>query len=248
MLTDTVDQIEVPTKEEAPSAIPESLFGLVPDSGPVSYSRWINALRLARRTTLHAAPHLDTWWRFIRDKHNGKQFALSLGIPVARAFDLDHFVVKPRVGDSSGGLKFYSQHVCEERLTDERYSKLVAYKFYTFQAPKLICATNGPQYGYYLPDWTPVQPRKDPRPWLEVQPPSCLQLMLETAERVAREFPIPVRVDLYATDRGMYWGELSGAPGLRDKLTEEWDALMGQWYADYMQSKHGRPVAGNSPS
>ncbi len=237
--TETIPEAESATKEEARS-IPESLVGLVPESGPVKYSEWINALRTARKNTLRAAPDRDTWWRFIRDKHHGKQFALSLGIPVARAFDLDEFVVKPRVGDSGAGLRFFSSHVCEERLRDETHAKLVAYKFYTFGGvPKLICCTNGKQYSYHLPDWTPVQPRREPAPWLEVGPPSCLPLMFETAERVAREFPIPIRVDLYSTDRGMYWGELAGTSGLRDKLTDEWNDLMGQWFTAHMAARFG---------
>jgi hypothetical protein len=86
---------------------------------------------------------------------------------------------------------------------------------------------------YYTPDWTRMA---DPinvlhAPGNDVPPPACLPELLVTATRLGAAYAIPVRVDLYATDRGCVFGEFSNRPHSGRGFTPYAERYFGELWA-----------------
>ena len=189
------------------------------------------------------------WWSFIADKNKGKELVESLGVPAPRTFELPFdAVIKPKRSHSAKNIFIFDEHekwVAEELLRDEDGGELIRdFRWYFFgdQARMVHVSrvgTDPKTSGYYTwPDWKGVE-IDSKRPWLECEAPTCVKEMHDYAQRIARQFPVPIRVDMYATTRGPVFGELCVSPGLvvGKRLTEAGNDMLSGWLAEYLNDQ-----------
>jgi hypothetical protein len=81
-------------------------------------------------------------------------------------------------------------------------------------------------------DWEDLGPIRNPKQVdPSIAPPTHAQEVVETAERVAAALPTPfVRIDLYDTDDGVIFGEITPQPGNRLWFGRELDEQLGAWW------------------
>lgn len=113
------------------------------------------------------------------------------------------------------------------------------YKIYCFNGlPKfiLVCVgrENGghPKFYFFTADWKLARINKDSKNAPEgftMEEPSCLQKLIESAEKLSKPFPF-VRADFYVIGDKVYFGELTFTPsgGLDSNRLPETDLLMGE--------------------
>jgi hypothetical protein len=110
------------------------------------------------------------------------------------------------------------------------------YRFFVFHGRTRFVqvdqlARSGWRRRHYLPDWTPVDVEfKFPSSPLPVPRPRELVEMVEIAERLSNETDF-VRVDLYAIDGRLVFGELTNYPGGARAQMPRWlDVELGRWW------------------
>jgi len=86
----------------------------------------------------------------------------------------------------------------------------------------------------YTASWTPFEPRLRTADYLhaDFEPPRCLDEMVEVALRLARVYGTFVRVDLYATERGCVFGELSSTPSQGTGFSAGADRVLGELWRE----------------
>lgn len=128
--------------------------------------------------------------------------------------------------------------ICEKFMVDESGTELKDYKFMCFNGePKIIQVMSERRDGHYLLnhfdlEWNEIDiPRKSIRrnPKTPVKPKN-LDKMIEISKILGRGIPF-VRIDLYDTEMGVYFGEITFFPmsGFMDFEREEDDKLLGSW-------------------
>jgi hypothetical protein len=87
------------------------------------------------------------------------------------------------------------------------------------------------RYWYLYPDWTPLPfplKTKDP-PSPGVPPrPDCMDEMMQVARTVGEELGIFIRIDMYATTRGVVFGEFTAQPSRGLNFTPEANEFLGR--------------------
>jgi hypothetical protein len=128
--------------------------------------------------------------------------------------------------------------ICEKYMVDESGIELKDYKFMCFNGePKLIQVMSGRGNGRYFLnhfdlEWNEIEiPRKklkkgSPSP----SKPKNLREMIEISKVLSKDFPF-IRIDLYETEKGIYFGEITFFPvsGFMDFANEKHDYLLGSW-------------------
>ncbi len=128
--------------------------------------------------------------------------------------------------------------VCEKYMVDESGIGLKDYKFMCFNGePKIIQVISERKRGSYLInhfdlEWNEINiPRKSIKrnPKTPMKPKN-LNKMIEISKILSKDIPF-VRIDLYETERGIYFGEITFFPvsGFMDFEKEEDDYLLGSW-------------------
>lgn len=178
----------------------------------------------------------NSWVSLVRDKKQGKKFALQEGIKVARFIipPDNNFIIKPvRSHSRKGFVQFAgSEYLIEEYLEDAETEQLRDFRFLCFgNRVKLIQVSDGfesRRHNWFNPEnWNELTIDKvSPKIDCEERPP-CIDEMICIAERVSKAFPIPIRVDLYWTKKGIYFGELCFTPGVA--MTKRIDQKANQW-------------------
>ncbi len=209
---------------------------------PGTWSHW------TRRQVYEAG-----WWstaeaRRVADKRVGKAWAQSMGLRVARLLGPTcPCVVKRTEGSGCAGMEVYpdpSAVVIEELLTgwDGRCPPMDV-RFYCFAGEALFVETCWHDFSrpserlrevryFWLHDGSIADVDRVHRPdgaALSL-PPAALPQMRRTAEKLARQFALPfLRVDLYLTEEGVFFGELCATPGLimGRWIRPEWDRWLG---------------------
>ncbi len=203
----------------------------------VSYRKYVSSM----------AKHMKRmpWYKLIYSKKAGKELARSLGVPTPEDYtqSMQPFVVKPLHGHSSKNVMVIdnlANFVVEELLFDEDgLSPPRDFRWYFFGDQCRMVHVSRPGSlpklsGYYSwPDWTPLR-IDTKRPWFECAKPSSVDEMFRYAKLLAAVFPIPIRVDFYATTRGPVFGEFCATPGLAvgKRITPEGDQMLGNWVSE----------------
>jgi len=129
--------------------------------------------------------------------------------------------------------------IAEKYMTDESGTELKDYKFFCFNGePKIIQVDfnryTGHKRNFYTAEWnyTPVVLLYKTYPDIQIPKPPYLAAMLDIAKTLSEDIPF-VRVDLYAINGKVYFGELTFYPGsgYEKFLTPEWDGIFGDWLA-----------------
>lgn len=133
--------------------------------------------------------------------------------------------VKPRV-------------ICEEYMVDKSETALKDYRFYCFNGkPKLIQVNSEKQNeNYYINHfdlkWCEIDLPRTKRKVNPITPakPDKLEKMIEISRILSRNIPF-LRVDLYETEKGVYFGETTFFPmaGFIDFADPEDDYSLGSW-------------------
>lgn len=129
--------------------------------------------------------------------------------------------------------------IAETYLEDALNEGLTDYKIHCFngRAKVILVCTNrysndGLKQDFFDEEWNhldlgrPTHPRAN----IIIKKPSCLDEMLNLAERLSDGIPF-IRVDFYEIDNKVYFSELTFFPasGLQPFSPEEWDYKMGEW-------------------
>lgn len=133
------------------------------------------------------------------------------------------------------GVKPYI--LAERYLGDANGALPEDYKFYCMNGEPLfvmVCADRGRDghaaYFYYDRDWNrlPYSAEYYDQPQREMKKPACIDEGFEIARRLSAEFPF-VRVDLFATDGHMTFGELTFTPagGMDKDIYPDVDSMLG---------------------
>lgn len=126
--------------------------------------------------------------------------------------------------------------VCETFLAGADGNPPPDYKFFCFHGvPRVVQVDydrfTGHRRNLYTPEWEPI-PCAYEYARLENPPPAPEKLpeLLALATKLAQDFPL-VRVDLYATDTAIYFGELTFYPekGVGRFSPRSYDAEFGSW-------------------
>ncbi|ACU06807.1 hypothetical protein FIC_00340 [Flavobacteriaceae bacterium 3519-10] len=124
-----------------------------------------------------------------------------------------------------------------EKFLTDKSGQLMDYKFFCFngkvhfvQANKGRDTANHAQNFYDL-EWNILPFGKDlePRPDIDIEPPTKLREMAEIAEDLAQPFPF-VRMDFYEVEEKIIFGEMTFYPksGLPDFTPIEYDRIFGE--------------------
>lgn len=84
---------------------------------------------------------------------------------------------------------------------------------------------------YYDDNWSIVNAVKGRKASLDLKcPPLKIGAeLMEVATRLSKKIPLPfIRVDLYASSNGVFFGEFTAAPGTYKRFTDEWDFKIGK--------------------
>lgn len=132
----------------------------------------------------------------------------------------------------------YLPYLAEEQLKDASGSRhLVDYKMYTFfgRAVVMLVKYNHPtRYGWIGRDGSPIDTgkyldRKIPFDFV----PDNVEDLFQLAEDIGSKLPIAFcRIDLYNTTRGIYFGEITPAPGTPSDFSASFDAFLCASYRD----------------
>ncbi len=124
--------------------------------------------------------------------------------------------------------------ICEKYIETEDGFFPVDYKFFCFNGePKFIGVFIDREVGlrrvFLDLDWKPLPYAKENGDSVALKKPECYDEMLKTVKDLCRDFTF-VRVDLYAMDQKVVFGELTFTPSgaLADYLTPEADLALGQ--------------------
>ena len=128
--------------------------------------------------------------------------------------------------------------ICEEYLVDESGTELKDYKFMCFNGePKIIQLMSKREKGNYLLNhfdlkWNEIDiPRKTIKrnPRVPAKPEN-LTRMIEISKVLSKGIPF-VRIDLYETGKGVFFGEITFYPvsGFMDFERDSDDCLLGSW-------------------
>jgi len=116
------------------------------------------------------------------------------------------------------------------------------FRWFVFGTPKIVQVGRGSiginrvrlvrDFGFYTwPDWEPIRYMSlGKRRWFDCEKPACGEEMAEIATKVAQQFVVPIRVDLYLTPSGIVLDELCVTPGLIKRISRRSDLLMGEWW------------------
>jgi hypothetical protein len=128
--------------------------------------------------------------------------------------------------------------ICEKYMVDESGKELKDYKFMCFNGePRIIQVMSERKNGQYLInhfdlEWNEIDIsrktlKKNPR--IPAKPKN-LGRMTEISKILSKDMPF-VRIDLYETKEGLYFGEITFFPvsGFMDFLYEKHDHLLGSW-------------------
>src|SRR5574337_223904 len=124
----------------------------------------------------------------------------------------------------------------EEFVTTEagQYVLPIEYKCYTFGATvgaiEVVQRTERQaQNRFYTASWDPLEDRiyTGLPPGEYIDPPGCLDDIIECAKRLGTAYGTFVRVDCYATDKGCVFGEFSSTPGDPHHFTTFANAYFG---------------------
>lgn len=128
--------------------------------------------------------------------------------------------------------------ICEKYMVDESGEELKDYKFMCFNGePRIIQVMSERKNGQYLInhfdlEWNEIDIsrktlKKNPR--IPAKPKN-LGRMTEISKILSKDMPF-VRIDLYETKVGLYFGEITFFPvsGFMDFLYEKHDHLLGSW-------------------
>lgn len=128
--------------------------------------------------------------------------------------------------------------ICEKYMVDESGYELKDYKFMCFNGePKIIQVMSGREKGRYFLnhfdlDWNEIYiPRKNlKKRFPSPLKPKNLDKMIEFSKILSKDIPF-VRIDLYETENGVYFGEITFFPvgGYMDFEEEKHDYLLGSW-------------------
>ena len=128
--------------------------------------------------------------------------------------------------------------ICDKFMVDESGTALKDYKFMCFNGePKIVQVMSERRDGHYLLnhfdlEWNEIDiPRKSIKrnPQAPVKPRN-IDKMIEISKILSWDMPF-VRIDLYETEEGIYFGEITFFPvsGFMDFEREEDDKLLGSW-------------------
>ena len=128
--------------------------------------------------------------------------------------------------------------ICEKYMVDESGTELKDYKFMCFNGePKIIQVMSERRDGHYLInhfdlEWNEID---IPRKTIKTNPnvptkPKNLGRMIEISKILSKNIPF-VRIDLYETEAGIYFGEITFFPasGFMDFADSQTDYLLGSW-------------------
>lgn len=136
--------------------------------------------------------------------------------------------------------------LAEELISGKKgeYTLPVEYKFHVFGdtigAIQVVQRSNSPDtptcHRFYSQQW---EPYTDPIMTNNAfgglsDPPKCLAQMIDAALAIGKSFDTYVRVDLYATDKGCVFGELSSTPRGAQYCTPYADALFGALWQQHI--------------
>lgn len=129
--------------------------------------------------------------------------------------------------------------ICEKFIETENDGNLLDYKiFCSYGEPKLIYVITGGHgsrecVDYYTPnwEWIPVNNGTLPNAGDIVEKPKTLNLMLNYARKLSKDFPI-VRVDLYSEFGNIIFGELTflATGGMSIYNPKEYDFIFGDLF------------------
>lgn len=155
--------------------------------------------------------------------------------------ELDYWLNYP-YGDVTGQLhysKIEPKIIAEELMfqKDNPEDSLVDYKFFCFDGKPaycLVCADRkvsaDGKHTYtramYNEKWESVEAFDEDVEITQTPKPDCLEQMLETAQTLSQGFPF-VRVDLYAVDGTVKFGEMTFLPGFTMWLSDDFQSLLG---------------------
>lgn len=128
--------------------------------------------------------------------------------------------------------------ICEKYMVDESGTELKDYKFMCFNGePKIIQVMSGREKGNYFINnfdlkWNEIEiPRKNlKKNPVTPEKPRDLNKMIEISKILSKDLPF-VRIDLYDTPSGIYFGEITFFPksGYMDFVNIKDDYLLGSW-------------------
>ena len=175
---------------------------------------------------------------------------MSEGVNLAENTRLDIDGVKRRMKGFLDRGFWRTRLLVEEflRTEDGRFEAPTDYKFHMFRERVAGILTvrrddDRPldkQCAYFDADWQPfsfpVLKRYPQGPYFD--PPACFEKMKEVARRLSLAYETYVRVDLYATDRGVVFGELTPAACQGRCFTPEadgyFDAIWQETFPDHL--------------
>jgi hypothetical protein len=114
------------------------------------------------------------------------------------------------------------------------------YKFYMFNGKvaciQVITRVNKSE-GYtswYDENWNPLPNLTTNYPDGEEHPvPACFSKMRDTSILLSKSYKIFVRIDFYATDKGVVFGEFSPTPAVGKGFTKPGDKLLTEYWDKY---------------
>ncbi len=128
--------------------------------------------------------------------------------------------------------------ICEKYIVDETKTQLKDYKFMCFNGePKIIHVMSDRVDGNYCVNnydinWNPIDipRRKFPKNPKEIKRPKRLEEMIDISKKLSKGIPFS-RIDLYSTDYGVFFGEITFYPvsGYMDFEYDETDLMLGSW-------------------
>lgn len=138
--------------------------------------------------------------------------------------------------------------ICEKYIVDNHENDLKDYKIMCFNGKAkciFVClnrnSKNGLNINIYDKNWNllPFERNGAPNSKEIVKKPKNLELMLELAEVLAKEFPF-LRVDFYDVNDKIYFGEMTFYPGsgFRGFTPEQYDEILGSWINLPIESKN----------
>lgn len=140
------------------------------------------------------------------------------------------------------GRFLHFPYLAEELLLDEenRCLQIPEYKFYMFGSRlgaivrQIRVGRELTSYCAYDPDWTPIEQPFRTQYELDapVAAPIHFEAMREAAVRIGKAYETFVRVDLYSTNKGAVFGELSSTPSGGKYYTEFANQLLGDLWQE----------------
>lgn len=129
--------------------------------------------------------------------------------------------------------------ICEEFMVDEKEKELIDYKLMSFNGEVkcvFLClnrdSDKGLNINIYNKEWELMPFERDGAPNTKeiVAKPENLELMIELAEKISKEFPF-MRVDFYEINNRVYFGEMTFYPasGFKGFTPESYDEVLGNW-------------------